>query len=203
MTLPAFSTPRLGRLGATIPDGSAARAAYAASRALVCPGALEDDLLVSLLAACDRASFVADHVEGLGHREIERPAVAGTAITLALRHPSLFRWLEDVTGCKPISRVEGRVVQTYKRDGHELRWHDDRGDGAGRRLGITIGLGGADYEGGLFEMRTVPEGNPLITFRHDTPGTALIFEVSKRCEHRLHPLTSGGPRRVFTGWFLA
>jgi hypothetical protein len=52
-------------------------------------------------------------------------------------------------------------------------------------------------------MRTVPERSPLITFRHDTPGTALIFEVSKRCEHRLHPLTSGGPRRVFTGWFLA
>ena len=33
-------------------------------------------------------------------------------------------------------------------------------------------------------------------------GAMLIFEVSRRCEHRVHPLTGGGPRRVFTGWFI-
>ena len=159
-------------------------------------------MLGKLMALCDRADFMSDPVEGLGHRTVERPPLASTAILLALRRQELFRWLEAVTGCAPIASVDGQVVQTEPQAGDELVWHDDMVGGARRRLGVTIGLGRAPYEGGLFEMRSVPDGAPLIEFKHDRPGTALIFEVSRRCEHRVHPLSKGGPRRVFTGWFL-
>ena len=30
----------------------------------------------------------------------------------------------------------------------------------------------------------------------------LIFRVSSKLEHRVLPLTAGGPRRVFTGWAM-
>ncbi len=197
-----MNTPSLGPMGATIPDVAHARAAFARSRALVLPDVLEPGLLRSVMAACDRASFASDHVEHLGHREVERPPLAGTALLLALRRPQLFRWLEAISGCAPITGVEGRIVRTRARAGDELAWHDDLNGPVPRRLGITIGLGEAPYTGGLFEMRSHPDGQTLIEFKHDSPGTALVFEVSTRCEHRVHPLLSGGPRRLFTGWFV-
>lgn len=201
MIAPPEQTPRLGHYGAALPGTAAAKAAFAGARALVCPHLLDGDLLATLLRAADRSTYASNDVEGLGHREMERPPVVGTAVLLALRRPALHRWLEEVTGCETITRADGCVARTLARGGDELTWHDDLGDST-RRLGITIGLGGGTYEGGLFEMRDRPSNAPLLSFKHDTPGTALIFEVSRRCEHRVHPLVSGGPRRVFAGWFL-
>lgn len=43
---------------------------------------------------------------------------------------------------------------------------------------------------------------PLLAHHHNKPGTVLIFAVRPDLEHRVTPLTSGGPRRVFAGWFL-
>lgn len=201
MTSTALTTPRLGPFETVLPPIDAARAAFAISRSQVWPDALDRRLLTSIMGLCDRAVFASNTVEGLGHREIERPPLAGTAVLLMLRRPLLYRWLEAVTGCAPITDVEGRVVRTWPRPGDELAWHDDL-NGKGRRLGITIGLGSNAYEGGLFEMRARPGKEPLVQFRHDAAGTALVFEVSSRCEHRVHPLVAGGPRQVFTGWFL-
>lgn len=201
MTSVASTTPRLGPFETVLPPVDAAREAFATSRSQVWPDALDRRLLTSVMGLCERASFASDTVEGLGHREIERPPLAGTAVLLMLRRPPLYRWLEEVTGCAPIADVEGRVVRTWPRPGDQLDWHDDL-NGERRRLGITIALGSEAYEGGVFEMRARPGKEPLIQFRHDVAGTALVFEVSWRCEHRVHPLVAGGPRQVFTGWFL-
>ena len=171
--LPA-NTPQFGPFGAFLPAQEAARAAFEERRALICPDALDEALLGKLMALCDRADFMSDPVEGLGHRTVERPPLASTAILLALRRPELFRWLEAVTGCEPIASVDGQVVQTEPQAGDELVWHDDRIGGARRRLGVTIGLGREPYEGGLFEMRSVPDRAPLIEFKHDETHSPLI-----------------------------
>jgi hypothetical protein len=31
----------------------------------------------------------------------------------------------------------------------------------------------------------------------------MIFDVGSRYEHRVLSVTAGGPRRVFSGWFMA
>lgn len=182
-------------------DLAAAGAEFAATRALVCHGALDPALTARLGRICDQAEFRSDHVDGLGHRRIEKPATAGGAISLLLRRADLFRWLEAVTGRGAIADIEGRVVQTYPVPGDELVWHNDI-EGR-RRLAITIALDSPPYQGGEFELRRVGETDNLLRFTHAAPGTALIFIVSPRYEHRLLPLVAGGPRRVFTGWFMA
>ncbi|WP_162233337.1 2OG-Fe(II) oxygenase [Sphingomonas sp. Leaf33] len=122
-------------------------------------------------------------------------------MTIALARPPMLRWLEAVTGCGPLTRVDGRVIQARANGIDALDWHDDRGN-VDRRLAITIDLSDTGYDGGLFELREVASQRLLTTHRHDRPGSALIFDVADDIEHRVQPVTRGGPRRVYTGWFL-
>lgn len=201
MTSPSPPLLHIGPATTELSDEAGARDEFDRTCALVCHRALDPALEARLTSACERAAFESDHVEGLGHRTIEQPPLAGRMITLLLHREPLFRWLERVTGCDPIRAVEGRVVQTHAVPGDELDWHDDRNGPHRRRLGVTLALTSLPYEGGLFELRPVG-GSTLLRFAHDTPGTMLVFRISPALEHRVHPLTAGGPRRVYTGWFI-
>ena len=198
------STPGYLRLGAEatfLAGADNARVEFADAGSIVCQDAMAPDILDGIVRVLGRARFVSDTVRRLGHREIEAPAIGGTAISLMLNRAPLFRWLEAVTACEPIRTISGRVVQTHARTGDELVWHDDMG-GDPRRLGITVALDSPPYAGGEFELRRVGEQDLLRRFKHDRIGTALIFAVSHALEHRVLPLSAGGPRRVFTGWFV-
>ena len=173
-------------------------------RAIECRDMLEPDLLASLLDRCRRGSFVADHVDRLGSREVEAPQRVGAALNIMLGRRPFLQWVEAVTGSRGLQRVEGRVVQTRANGTDALDWHNDTHDDAAgmRRLGITVNLSDAPYEGGDFELRTVGTREMLTTYHHDRAGSALIFDIAGDIEHRVLPLASGGPRRVFTGWFV-
>ena len=54
----------------------------------------------------------------------------------------------------------------------------------------------------MFELRDVRNDKLLLQYRHAALGAALIFDVARGLEHRVLPLISGGPRRVYTGWFF-
>lgn len=174
---------------------------FARWRAIAFSNVLDPPLTETLLRVSDRSTFVADVVEGLGHREVEAPARAGAAITLALKRPNLLRWIEAVTGCGPLGEVDGRLAQARPGGLDQLTWHDDMID-RGRRLAITINLTDRPYEGGEFELRAKGSDAVLLRHRHVRPGSALLFEVAPGLEHRVLPVLSGGPRRVYAGWFF-
>lgn len=195
---------RIGQSDTHLPaDDTPYRAAFAAQRALVLPGALAPDLLTRLRALSRQSAFVSNPLAGLGHREIERPRLTATAVDLMLTRQILFRWLEQVTGCAPITRAGGDVARTHAAPDDRLDWHDDLNapESAMRRLAITIALDDLAYSGGLFELRRVGSTAPLLAYKHERAGTAVIFEVSPELEHRVRPLTGGGPRLVYAGWF--
>jgi hypothetical protein len=173
---------------------------FAEERAIVCHDAIEPALLDRLLRVVHRSQFRADDVPRLGTREVEEPQSLGATFKLLLRRTNLVDWLEQVTGAEGLAGVEGHVVQT-RPGGDALDWHDDRNKPE-RALGVTISLTDTAYSGGAFEMRRVGEPASARTFQHSRPGTALIFDIGRDLEHRLLPLSSGGPRRVFAGWFL-
>jgi hypothetical protein len=122
-------------------------------------------------------------------------------ITLALKRAALLSWLEAMAGCGSLGNVEGRVVRALANNHDQLVWHDDL-DEPRRRLAITINLSEQLYEGGLFELRDKRTHAVLASHLHLEPGTALIFDVARDIEHRVLPVTSGGPRCVYTGWFF-
>lgn len=196
---------RIGQTETALPaDEARDRAIFAEQRALVLPQAFAPQLLLRLRMLSQVGRFVSNDVEALGHREIESPPLAGKAIELLLSRPAMFRWLERITACGPISRVDGAIARTHASPQDRLDWHDDLNhpEAASRRLAITIALDDLNYEGGLFELRRVGGTDSLFTFKHEKAGTAVIFEVSERLEHRVLPMTGGGPRVVYAGWFI-
>ena len=174
---------------------------FSRQRGILLEDAIDRSFLTLLLALVERATFVSDTVPLLGHRGIESPPLAGAAISLALKRPNLLRWIETVTGCGPLGSVEGRIVQTQPVADDALAWHDDRD--RPRALAVTIGLTTTPYRGGAFELREKAGRSLLLRHHHITPGQMLLFDVADDIEHRVPPLESGGPRRVYTGWFLA
>lgn len=177
-------------------------ARFAEDGAIVCPDVFEPDLFDRLFAAVGSARFRPDCVAGLGTREVEDPQRVGSILNVLLQRSSLFHWLEVVTGQTGLIGAEGRLVQTRAgNDGDQLGWHNDL-ENYRRALGITISFSDAPFAGGMFEMRDVGDQESRIGFKHDRPGTALIFQLGNALEHRVLPVSEGGPRRVYTGWFL-
>lgn len=178
---------------------------FAERRAIECADLLDPHFCRRLMDHCDRATFALDRVAGLGAREIEAPQRVGMALNLALSRPEMLRWVEAVTGKRGLQKVDGRVVRTRANGEDGLDWHNDDHETGGdvvRRLAITIGLSDQPFEGGAFDLRMSGSPELLITYRHDAAGTALIFDIDTRLEHRVRPVRIGGARRVFTGWFL-
>lgn len=198
MTAPFF------RIGVTrtelLQPPEAVRERFAQTRVLECREALDPAMLDLLLQQLDRGSFEPQTIEKIGEREVEVGSRAGAGVMLVLKRRNLLDWLERATGCGPLGTVTGTITQARAGLDHHLGWHDDRQD-LRRRLAVTINLGTAPYEGGLFEIRRKKTHEPLFEHRHTEVGTALIFQVAPDIQHRIHPITAGGPRRVFAGWF--
>lgn len=178
-------------------------AGFAQTPALACRDILDADLLDRVRDLCRRARFLVDVVPDVGVREVETPPVAGATLTVLLQRPELRDWIRRATGTAPLGQVKGSVAQSRPSGGQQLDWHDD-GEAAGtdRLLAITVNLGDEPFAGGAFELRSRRTG-AIVRFQHDRPGSALIFAVRPDLEHRVLPVTDGGPRRVFGGWFLA
>lgn len=168
--------------------------------AIVCHDVFDPPLFRRLFAAAERTPFRADHIKGVGTREVEHPQRIGGTLALLLQRANLFRWLEQVTSRTGIAGFEGQLHQARAGSGDALDWHDDLHEPQ-RVLGVTIGFSDAAYAGGRFELRRVDDPADSRSFEHAEPGTMLIFALGPDLEHRLLPVSSGGPRRVFAGGF--
>lgn len=194
---------RIGRSRTEIVAGPAAlRSDFERFHAIAVRGGFAPELLAALLdRACGTTYRIFDN--GLvGEREIEAPERVGRAIKRLLTRREMLRWVSEATGCGPLATVTGGVAQTWPGTGQALDWHTDRGDPL-RRVAVTINLSDQRYEGGLFELRTAPAHELLVAHRHEEVGAMLLFRIGRGLEHRVTPVQAGGPRRVFSGWFMA
>jgi hypothetical protein len=196
----ALSATRFAPLGSA-DELAALRGAFSRQRAVVLSDFLTDELRKMLGRLWRAATFAPQTLPGLGGRAIETPGRTADALCLMLARPQLYRWLEGLTGCAPLGGVTGDVAQLAAGSGDGLLWHDDRGE-PDRRLAVTVNLGEAPHEGGVFELRRRATGEVVFRHAHRTSGEALIFEIAAGLEHRVLPVTGGGPRTAFAGWFL-
>jgi hypothetical protein len=183
-------------------DPSGWHARFAETPAFLFDNIIDPPLLDRLMQQSASACFVDDDVEHIGTREVESPQLVGGLISLLLSRPALLGWLEKATGLSPIKAVTGRLVQTRANDRDALAWHDDLSDNA-RLLAVVINLSDQPYDGGIFELRKVGTDAPFLTHQHQKSGSMMLFAVRPDLQHRVTKLLSGGPRRVYAGWFLS
>lgn len=181
-------------------DPADAATLFDRQRAIVCRDALSPDLLTRLQRAAAGVTMVSNPVEHLGHRWIEQPAIVGAGIELAINRPVLIDWLAAVVGLARLGKAEGRLVETRPGGVDGLGWHDDQIPGA--RLGITVHLRDAQYDGGAFELRDKATRQTLFRHAEARAGDIVMFDVSPDYEHRVMPVASGMARLVYTGWFI-
>jgi hypothetical protein len=175
---------------------------FAEAPAFLFDDAIAPALLERLMTQAAAAQFVDDDVEHIGTREVEAPQRVGGLISVLLSRPALLHWLQQATGLSPIRAVMGRLVQTRANARDALAWHDDLSDHA-RLIAVVINLSDQRYEGGLFQMRRVGDEEPFLSHQHQKPGSMMLFAVRPDLQHRVTHLLSGGPRRVYAGWFLS
>lgn len=178
-----------------------ARAAFAGGDAIALPSAFDPAFLRTILTICRQGSYVPEHIDKIGWRTVEERDVAGCALRFALERPVFLRWVEAAAGCETLSRMSGVVAEMAAGTDQGLGWHNDRNDGGlGRRLAVAIHLSDAPHEGGVFEMCEQPSGRLLVREGAQPPGSMILFRIDRRLRHRVTPVISGGPRRVFAGW---
>lgn len=203
----AARLPRI-RIGAsttvieTDPDADAAAAeAFAQQCGLVLPDLLEPDALRPIERAWRSETFVADDFS-VGERTKSSAPMGRALLNLLLSRAPLPQWIAKVAGLA-VTPVEakGDITQLHAGANHRLDWHND--GGARRLLGVTVALGDVPYEGGRFDIKRKGEDDILLSHVHAVPGTALIFRIAPNIVHRVTPVTAGGPRTVYAGWYFS
>lgn len=202
---PIFEAPfRVSRAGVSIDSDPAISTAVAEAfdryQGAVFSQVIEPDLLELLLGLARSARFDAVATADFGDRGIARDERTALPMCMALARSNLLDWLQQVTGCEPISTVEG--VLARMQPGDILEWHRDLLFGV-RRLAVVINLSEAPFEGGRFEMRRRGSMEPLFAYDHVVPGSVMIFRLGADLQHRVTPVTAGGPRLAFAGWLRA
>jgi hypothetical protein len=175
-------------------------AGFAENHALLIDNPFEPELLDAIRGAARACEWTDERIEGISRRQVEKVPRAAPAMRFALARPALYAWLGEATGCGPLTAVSGFVGQARANTHDVIEWHNDMARPR-RRLAVIINLSDDGYEGGEFELRYSGSGRMVLRHRHMTPGSTLIFRVAMGLEHRVLPVISGGPRRVFAGWF--
>lgn len=194
----------IGSQGVAIRSGPAPwRERFDRLPAIAIPAAFEPELCTRMVERAARARFVADgDIEQIGTRLVEAPQLIGRAISLLLHSADLLHWLEEVTGAGPLRAVAGRFAEMRASHHDALDWHDDLHDTT-RRLAIIVNLSAQPFVGGQFQLRRKGETELLLRHDHPQAGSVLIVAVRPELEHRVTPVSQGGPRRIYAGWFLA
>ena|SRR5579862_3012703 len=112
---------------------------------------------------------------------------------------ALFHFVEAVTGCRRISRFDGRVYRMAPGAGHHDAWHNDCG--GGRLIGMSLNLSESDYQGGLLELKERDMEAPLAVVHNTGPGDALLFRIDQALVHRVTEVIGANAKTAFAGWF--
>jgi hypothetical protein len=166
---------------------------------------LIEPLLLEHLRRQVAAARLVTKIEGDDHDQFGKvlfvpqtePALFVFHLLMNNRH--LFQAIEAITQCRPIGNFVGRLHSSVPGGQHHIAWHGDNADH--RLIGLTVDLSGADYEGGVFQLRRKDAEEIICEMPRRQTGDAFIFRISPDLQHRLTVLERGGPRTAGVGWF--
>jgi hypothetical protein len=182
-------------------DVAVLRADFQARRCALVRSWIEPRLLPRIQALTAAAVFV-ERAHGTISTELcmERNVCLGLLNFLA-NDPAVLRFVEQVTGCGPLTAFVGRVYRLRADRAHHDSWHADLG--AGHAVGMSVNLGAEPFEGGVFEIRRAGTAARLDAIANLGPGDAILFSIGDDLEHRVTPMRGSVAKTAFAGWFGA
>ena len=118
---------------------------------------------------------------------------------LIMNDSRLFEVIRTISGCDPITYVDGRVYAFHSGSNHHDSWHSDAS--GGRQVGISINLSEREFEGGVFELRHAASDAVEWSIANTGPGDAILFRIDGDLFHRVTAVIGAAPRIVYAGWF--
>ena len=185
------------RIFADAATTTAVRDAFARSGGAVFHDVLDPDLLQHLIERSGKAAFRQVDMQEHGVRGNDLSVAASLPFCTLLARAAFLRWLEAISGCEPVTNIEGHLAQMIV--GNHVEWHRDTGSG-NRRLAMVLNLTTDAYEGGRFELRRKSTREPMLAYHANMAGSLAIFPVTRDFQHRVTRITSGGPRTIFSAW---
>jgi len=199
----AASVIQITKTGANIPSAvdefAALRKTFVEQHWLVLPNFLDARLL----------ELIAKKLEGAEYRVVNRETgvelrpsdcTLYLATELLLNSPSLFRAIEQITGCARIACFSGRIYRRPASSTYFNRWHTDITD-EGRMIALSINLNPERYKGGALQIRSAKTHEILCEVYNHNYGDAIIFPVDEEFEHRVCEVESGAAKTALAGWF--
>lgn len=165
------------------------------------PGLLTPALLAQVQDGIRRATFVEVHHHGVTPPSVDvcmEPNATSAMLELLCNDADLFRAVEAMTGCAPLTRFNGFVYRLTPGTGHHHNWHNDLVQN--RRVAMSINLEPAPYEGGILQIRVRETGAVIEEVANVGPGDAILFRIDAALQHRATPVTAG-TKTAFAGWF--
>ena len=174
---------------------------FRAHRCVCVPSFIEPRLLLRIQAQIAGATF-ADRAHGRISTELcmERNACLGL-LNFLVNDPAVFRFVEQVSGGDGLRSFVGRVYRLLADREHYDSWHADLHPD--HEIGMSVNLGTAPFDGGVFEIRRTDSAEPLAALANVGPGDAILFSIADDVEHRVTPMRGPVAKTAFAGWFAA
>jgi hypothetical protein len=199
---------RLTRCGALITatsgDIERARRCFERDHAVRLFGLIDSDLLGFVQRQIELDGFHERVHDSLPSRPVDlalNPGLASGVLALIVNDSHFLELVRLMTGRLTISSFSGSVHRRIPGAGHKDAWHNDLADG--RLVALTINLGSEPFEGGVLQIRKIPDGAVVYELRNDGPGDGVLFQLSDSLQHRVTDPEGGVARTVCAGWFRA
>lgn len=167
-------------------------------RAVLLPKLIEPSLLKDIQKALRHGDFEPIKHDGVNATE-KRLNRDGTVnlLEMLVSEPKLSSCIAKITGKKPIGYFQGRVYNISQSDHDD--WHHDAG--YDYLMAVSINLSEKPYEGGSLQLRDAKTKKVYCDIQNIGPGDALIFDISKKLEHKITAVTGQHPKIAFAGWY--
>jgi hypothetical protein len=165
------------------------------------PKLLEPSLLDFLLERLERGEWLNRRHEGIGFEVILQDAPALGLLHFVANSPTFLKIVQEITGCVPLTRFDGRVYRFIPNSGHHDSWHNDNGEG--RLIAMSLNLSPQGYQGGVFQLREWSSKRIVTEIANTGWGDATLFRISDQLDHRVTDVIGENSKTAFAGWFKA
>jgi hypothetical protein len=174
------------------------KAEFREKHCVILPTLLEPKLLDFLLERLERGRWCDNVNEGVGREIVLDDAPARGLLHFGLNAPVFLDTVQEIAGCGPLTRFDGRVYRFIPNSDHHAVWHRDLENGL---IGLSMNLSKSGYEGGIFQLRERQTQRMLAEIANTGWGDAMLFRISKQLEHRVTEVMGENSKTAFAGWF--